>query len=297
MIELLKTLAAGRVLLCDGAMGTMLQARGLQVGQCPEQWNLDHPDVVRDIAANYIKAGSDIVETNSFGATAMKLDRYGLAGHVRQVNQQAAELARQGAGPDRYVFGSMGPTGALMEPYGDVRERDVRAVYREQIEGLLAGGVDALYIETVLAIEEAKAALRAARECCDLPVIVTFSFDKTAKGAYRTVMGVGPSQVAAELPALGADIIGSNCGRGIEDMVDIAAQLRKACDCFLMVQPNAGLPEVDQQGQTVFRATPESMSQMLPAVLDAGVNIVGGCCGTTPDHIGAFRQVIDGRTG
>jgi len=295
MSGLLETLASGRVLLCDGAMGTMLQGRGLQAGECPEQWNLTHPDVIGDVARLYIEAGSDIVETNSFGGTTIKLDNYGLAEQVGEINQRAAELARQVAGADRYVFGSMGPTGALMEPYGDMCESDIRAMYREQIEGLVAGGVDGLYIETVLAIEEAKAALGAVKESCDLPVIVTFTFDKTSKGEYRTMMGVSPSQVAAELVPLGADIIGSNCGRGIEDMINIAEQFRQETDCYLMVQPNAGLPEVDEQGNTVFRATPQSMSEQLTVLLDAGVNIVGGCCGTTPDHIRAFREVLDRR--
>jgi len=292
MSKLLQELKVGRILLGDGAMGTSLQKLGLAAGESPEEWNVSHADEVRSIIADYIAAGSDIVQTNSFGGTRFKLKSFGLGDRAAELNFQAAKLARQAAGADHFVAASVGPTGVLLEPLGDAKEDDMYDAFKEQIIALTEGGVDAICIETMMAMEEAMLALRAAKENCDLPVIVTFTFEKNTKGQYRTMMGISPEQVAKELPAAGADIVGSNCGSGIENMVEIARLMRAETDCFLMFQANAGMP-VLQDGQTVFKETPQDTTGKIGEYLKVGVNIIGGCCGTTPKHIKAMRRQLD----
>jgi 5-methyltetrahydrofolate--homocysteine methyltransferase len=294
MSKLLSELNSGKILLADGAMGTSLQQLGLESGQCPESWNVTHPAEVEQVIAAYAAAGSDLVETNSFGGTSYKLRHYGLADQVSELNQKAAQIARQAVGDNVLVVGSVGPTGALMKPLGPASREEIYQAFKEQIVALAAGGVDAICIETMMALDEATTALQAARENCDLPVIVTFTFEKTPKGEYRTLMGDQPEQIASRLTDAGADIVGSNCGGGIEQMVDICSQMRASTDRFIMIQANAGLP-VLEDGQAVYKATPDDMAAQLGALLAGGANIIGGCCGTTPGHIRAFRQYLDQR--
>jgi len=291
MPKLLQELRAGRVLLCDGAMGTQLHRRGLHLKECPESWNLSRPDDVRAIMAEYIAAGSDIVETNTLGGTRPRLAHFGLADQVVEINRESAMLARSVAGKNHYVFASVGPTGELMKPLGARSEPEIIALFSEQMKALAEGGVDAFCIETQIALDEAVAAVKAAKENTGLPVIVTLSFSTTKTGQFRTVMGVSPERMVEKLAASGADVLGSNCGQGPERMLELCRHLRWLTDLPLMIQPNAGLP-VFENGTTVFKATPQEMAEGAVQLRAAGANIIGGCCGTTPEHIEAMRMSL-----
>ena len=291
----LEAIAKGRVLLSDGAWGTELQRRGLGPGECPERWCLDRPDEVAAIARAYAEAGADLVETNSFGGNRLKLEHYGLAGRCVEINQTAARLSRAGAGPDRRVAGSIGPTGRmlLME---DTTEEELFDVFGQQAAALEQGGADAILIETMSATDEAAIAVRAARAQTSRSVICTFTFARTVQGDYRTMMGAAPEEAAAAALEAGAQVVGANCGAGIRDMIEIIRRLRAAHPGVpLMAQANAGLPR-DVGGVTVFPETPAETAAQIPSLVAAGANIVGGCCGTTPDHIRAIRAALDSTT-
>lgn len=287
-LKLLECLAAGRILISDGAMGTYLHARGLEPGECPESWNLSHPGVVRGIGEAYAAAGADIIQTNSFGGSAFKLKAYGLADRVAEFNRAAAALARQAVGERGWVAASIGPTGQIAEEEGgEVTAEDLYAGFAEQAAALAEGGADALCIETMSSLVEAVQAIRAAKDHTALPVFCTFTFEAGAKG-FRTMMGVRPDRAAREALAAGADVIGSNCGNGIANMIEIARQMRALAPRVpILIQANAGVPVVED-GRTVFKETPEYMASRLRELVEAGANIVGGCCGTTPAHIAAL---------
>ncbi|MDR0843770.1 MAG: homocysteine S-methyltransferase family protein [Tannerella sp.] len=288
IIEILK---GGKRLVSDGAWGTFLYQKGLKPGECPDEWSLTQFEVVKGIAASYVEAGADMVETNSFGANRYKLEHFGLQDKVTDINRAAARASREAAGDDHYVIASIGPTGKMLL-MGDVTEDDLYRCFREQSEALEAGGADALCIETMSDAGEAVQAIRAAKENTSLEVIATFTFEKTAQDEYRTMMGLTPVEAVEQALAAGADIIGANCGNGIERMVDIVKEIRaKYPDVFILVHANAGLP-ANENGVDVFPETPEIMALHIPALLDAGVHIVGGCCGTTPAHIRAIQQIV-----
>jgi len=292
MSKLLERLASGEVLVSDGATGTYLQSHGLEAGGCPDAFNLTHPEIVRQMAADYFAAGSDMVETNTFGANWFLLEQYGHADRVEEINRLAAEHARSAAGDGKFVLGSIGPTGQFVEPVGTVTVEHLQDVFAEQIRGLLAGGVDAFCIETMSDLVETTAAIRAARKAARLPIIATMTFDKGASG-YATMMGVTPGAAVQRLLKAGADIVGANCGLDIDSMIQIIAAMREVTDRPILTHINAGLPQV-VHGETVFPDTPESMAPKLRQVVDAGANIVGGCCGTGPDHIRAFVAALRG---
>lgn len=282
--SILNRLKTNPVLVSDGAWGTLLQEKGLQPGECPESWNSKFPDRVFEVAASYVEAGSDLIETNSFGGSRFKLAHYGLEKQTWELNKKAAEISRKAAGPDRLVLGSVGPTG-IMLMMGEVSEAELYEGFKEQVQALEAGGADAICIETMTALDEAILAIRAVKENTRLEVICTMTFDKTIQGDFRTMMGVSPEQMATELTAAGADIIGTNCGNGMENMIAIVEAIRKTNTSIpVLVHANAGLPHL-HDGKNVFSETPEITASYIPRLLSAGANIIGGCCGTTPEHI------------
>ncbi len=281
-------LAERRVLLSDGAWGTELVRRGLEPGEAPERLNLGQPGLVRAVAASYVEAGSDIILTNTFGGSRPKLERAGLGERLAEVNRRAVEISKEAAGDRALVFASVGPTGEFMEPLGPATEEEMRVVFAEQISALAQGGADGIVIETMTDLGEATAAVAAARTACELPVAACLTFDKGARG-YATMMGVTPSQAANELAAAGADLVGSNCGRGPADLVEIARILRQNTDLPLWIKPNAGLPQL-VNGETVYAQTPEEMAGYLPQLVAAGASVIGGCCGSTPEHIRRLAQ-------
>ncbi len=277
-------------LVADGAMGTQLTARGLPPGTPPEAWNLENPDAIADVGRAYVEAGARIVLTNTLGGTRVKLERPGLGDRTAEVNRAAAGAARRGAGDRAAVFASVGPTGEFMAPLGTRSEAEFIDAFAEQIAACADAGVDGICVETMTALEEALAALKAARQVCDLPVVVSMPFDHGPKG-FATMMGVTPEQAARALEAAGADVIGSNCGNGIEGHVQVARLLRPATRKPVWIKSNAGRPEL-VDGETVFRETPDEMAAQVPALLAAGANIIGGCCGTTPEHIRAIAAAV-----
>lgn len=290
--SLLKRIGNGDVLICDGALGTMLQQHGLKPGECPESWCVSHPAILEQIAAAYVEAGSEIVSTNSFGANVLKLKMYGFSDRVAEFNRAAAEVVRRAVGGRVFVAGSVGPTGhILQEEGGNLRTAEAYDAFRQQVLALVDGGVDAIWIETMSSLPEAIQAIRAAEENASVPVACTFTFQSGPKGC-RTMMGLTPERAAQEALAAGADIIGANCSSGIAGMMEVTKQMRTVCSNVpLLIQPNAGRPVVED-GRTVFRETPESMASRLPELVEAGANIIGGCCGTTPAHIAAMAKAL-----
>ncbi len=296
MKNLLDRITAGEVLVSDGAMGTFLHAKGLAAGECPESWCVSHADVVKGIAEAYVAAGAGIVETNSFGGSRFKLASYGLAGKVREFNRAAAALAKDAVGAKGYVAASVGPTGHIVEEEGgDVSAAQLYEAFKEQAVALAEGGADAICIETMSSLAEALQAVKAAKENIVLPVICTFTFECRAKG-FRTMMGLTPERAAKEASAAGADIIGANCGNGIVNMIEITRQMRAALPrAPILIHANAGPPLVED-GKTVFKETPAFMASKVNELVKAGANIIGGCCGTTPEHIAAMAAAVKNLT-
>jgi len=291
MKRIAEQIAGGKILVADGAWGTLLQQQGLQPGECPELWCLTHRNEVLEIARSYIAAGADMIKANSFGGTTFKLEFFGLAGKAGEINKASASISREAAGPDKHVIASMGPTGKMLL-MGDVTEPQLKDAFAGQAVALEKGGADAVCIETMSDIAEACLAIQAVKENTGLEIICTFTFEKNANGEYRTMMGVDPAGMAGACISAGADIIGSNCGNGFEQMPEIAAKIRKAApDTPIIINANAGLP-VNRNGTTYFPETPAMAAKYVPAIVAAGANIIGGCCGTTPDHIKAIAEAV-----
>jgi 5-methyltetrahydrofolate--homocysteine methyltransferase len=293
---LLERLRAGDVLVGDGAMGTMLFERGLTPGDPPESVTLSRPEVIEEIARLYLEAGADLVETNTFGGSPLNLALHGLDGQTEAVNREAVRAARRSVETQAYVVGSCGPSGRLLEPYGDTGVAAMEASYRRQMEALIGAGVDAVCVETMTDLGEAQIAIRAAKEVsAGIPVLATMTFDPTRRG-YFTIMGVSIASAAHDLAAAGADAVGSNCGNGIEHMVEIAREFRRHTTLPLVIQANAGLPRA-VDGVSVYDETPAFMADKARELLDIGVSLIGGCCGTTPAHIAALRVMVDAARG
>jgi 5-methyltetrahydrofolate--homocysteine methyltransferase len=293
---------AERPLLGDGAMGTQLVLAGLAQGECGEEWNLSHPERVMAIQRRYVEAGSDCLLTNTFGGSRLMLAHRGLGDRAAEINKAAVAIARQAFGnEDGYVIGDIGPFGGLMEPYGDVPEADVRDALNEQALALVDAGVDAIIIETQTSLEELVLGINAAKAAAGTrrggsPCIIgSMAYDVGPDGStVTTMMGVDPEQAAAAMKEHGASVVGLNCGTGMtmDRALDAVMRYRQATDLPVMAQPNAGQPRL-VGGQVIYEETPEHMAQGVVPLLEAGARIIGACCGSTPDHIRAFRAAMD----
>ncbi len=291
---LLETLKE-KVLVSDGAMGTQLMAAGLEAGGCGEAWNLTHPERVIEIQGRYAAAGSDCIITNTFGGNGLMMKRHGHFDELAAINQAAVRIAREAfGGKPGFVFGDVGPVGGVMEPYGDLKVEDVREGVRIQIQALIEAGADAIIIETQTDLNEIALGVEAAKKYGAPAIIASLAYDKSHDGTFfKTMMGISPERAAEELSDLGVDVLALNCGTGIDMEVarEIVSEYRDCSDCFTMAQPNAGLPVLEHM-KAVYKQTPRDMVASLDALLKAGVNIVGGCCGSTPDHIRAIAEKV-----
>ena len=287
---LTERLKNGEIIISDGALGTMLQAAGLEPGICPEIWNAEFPERVEAIAQAYVNAGSQAVETNTFGANRFKLSHYGLQDRVAELNRKAVEITRRAVGPDGIVLGSVGPTGILLM-MGEVSEEELYEAFKEQCVALAEAGADAICIETMTAIDEATLAVRAAKENTSVEVICTMTFDKTIQGDFRTMMGISPEGMTYALKSAGADIIGTNCGNGMENMISIVEEIRRTDPVIpILVHANAGKPHY-HDGNNIFDETPDITASFVPSLIKAGATCIGGCCGTTPEHIRMIKNI------
>lgn len=278
----------GDILISDGATGTMLQRAGLPVGMAPELWNLENPQAVRELHRGYIAAGANVILTNTFGGTSLKLEKVGLGDRAREINRIAATLAREEAGDQVFVLGDIGPTGGLLEPFGDLSAAQATRAFAEQAAGLVEGGVDAILIETMSSLEEAAAAVEGVKQASSLPIITTMSFDTRG----RTMMGVQPGTAAKALWGMGVLAIGANCGRTLSETLTAVTEMHQAVpEATLVAKPNAGLPHLDN-GELVYDVTPEVMSDYALKFAGLGVRMMGGCCGSTPDHIRAIAAAL-----
>ena len=279
------------VLLGDGATGTFLQSRGLEPGGCPELMNVEKEEAVLEMADNYFKAGSDFVLTNTFGGSPFMLKKYGYEKNVEEFNRKAAEIAKSVCPKNKFVFGSIGPTGEFLEPLGNVTEKEMENGFERQLNGLIEGGVDGIIFETQMAIEELVLGIKTAKRISNLPVIGGMVFDKGPRGFF-TMMGISPLKAADEIYNAGGDVVATNCGNGSTIIVELAKELVENSKLPVMVQSNAGIPKIKNK-KVIYDETPQFMKKNYQALIDTGVSIIGGCCGTNFDHIKEFRSLIN----
>jgi len=276
-----------RVVVCDGAMGTLLYAKGISLSRCFDELNLSAPPWVKDIHVGYVKAGAEVLETNTFGATRVRLAKFDLADKVREINLAGARLAREVAGSELWVAGAVGPLGVRMEPLGPTSREEARAAFREQMEALVEGGVDLIIIETMVDLEEARQALLAAREASKLPVVVQMTIQEDG----TTPTGTPPEEFAPSLDEWGADVIGINCSVGPRAVLEALERMARVTGKKLSAQPNAGMPRT-VEGRAIYLCSPEYMAGYAARFIEAGARLVGGCCGTTPEHIRAIKAAV-----
>lgn len=286
--KFLDQIQTGEILLADGATGSNLQQRGLPNGKPGELWVLENPGEIVRLETDFIHAGADIILTCTFGASRLHLSQLGLANESERINRTAVALARKAtASSGVLVAGSVGPTGQMLEPYGTLSAQDAEIAFTEQARWLADGGVDIIVIETQFDLGEAEAAVRAVRSVTALPLVCSFSYDRGTK----TMMGVSPEKAARALNDSGVDLLGINCGRSLDDNLKGLRELRDATALPIWFKPNAGLPVVDGSGNAVYQTTPQQMAENVPDWIAAGAQVIGGCCGTSPDHLAAIAQV------
>lgn len=290
--KIFNRLAAGEVLISDGATGTNLQQQGLPVGAAAEAWVLDNPEGIRSLNRAFIEAGSDILLTCTFGGTKLRLSASNLTEKFELINRKAVEITQEAAhGQGVLVAGSIGPTGHMLAPLGTVSVEEAEENFREQAQLLIESGVDLIVIETQFDINEALAAVRGVRDIDPkIPLVCSFSYDR----GVRTMMGVKPSGMAADIGAAAVDILGVNCGRSLDENLQVLTRLREATEKPIWFKPNAGMPETDEEGKPTYSVTPEEMGSLVPAWLEAGAQILGGCCGTSPAHLEAIAKAVHG---
>ncbi len=286
VLELIKQ----KVVLFDGAMGTMLLSAGLSLGKSPELWNLEQPSLVAEIHRRYYEAGSDVVHTNTFGGNPLKLANQGLSGQMELINLEAARIAKDVCPAGRFIAGDIGPSGKLLKPLGDGTPESLEACFREQAQALLKGGVDLISIETMFSLEEALAAIRGSRKAGSALVVASMTYNKTKKGFF-TMMGESAKKCVAALDEAGADVIGSNCTLGSKDMIDLTREIRDATKKPILIQPNAGKP-VTRKGVTVYEQQSSDFAQDGRRIIEAGAEMIGGCCGTHSDFIQQLKQAL-----
>ncbi len=284
-----KTLDEKKVLVADGAWGTEIAKNEISRGQYPEILNLTHPEIIEDIARKYVEAGADIILTNTFGGNAFKLKKYGVEEKIVEINKRGVELSLKFANKT-IVFASIGPTGQLLEPYGDMSEKDAELCFRQQAKILIDSGADGIVIETMSDIREALCALRGVKSITDKPVVVSITFNKNPSG-YKTIMGTTPEECATLIEKNGATAVGANCGFGIEDFITIAKEIKSSVALPVWLKPNAGIPRL-VSGKTVYPDTPQHMASFVPHLIETGASVIGGCCGTTPEYISEIAQAV-----
>ncbi len=292
MTNFFERLKQEKVLVSDGAIGSLLFEKGLRSGDCPERFNLERPEILAEIAQAYFQAGADMIQTNTFGASPLKLSDYNLEHKTEEINQKAVEIVKQVVDSQVLVYGSVGPTGKMLLPYGDIESGKLKDNYKKQIKVLIESGVDLLCIETMTDLNEAVIAIQSAREISqDIPIIATMTFDVIPQGCV-TIMGNKVPEVCAKFEEVGVNVIGSNCGNGINDMITIAKEITANTKLPIIIQSNAGIPTI-LDDQVIYQETPEEFAVFTKTLLELGVSIIGGCCGTTPDHIRAIKQIVD----
>jgi 5-methyltetrahydrofolate--homocysteine methyltransferase len=272
----------GDILVADGATGTNQIARGLPSGLTAESWVMEHPERVIQLHQDFIQAGADILLTSTFNGSSIRLKNSALEGKSDSINKKAVQLARNAIGDSLvYIAGSLGPVGQLIKPYGPLSVDEVKTAYAEQARALTDAGADLLVIETQFDINEVSAGIDGVRQVSNLPLVVSFSYDR----GRHTMMGISPTQASQQLNALPVDLIGINCGRSLEENLQNLVELRELTTKPIWFKPNAGLPHLDPSGNTVYDVTPQGMGTLVQSWLDAGAQVVGGCCGTTPEHL------------
>jgi len=289
MHPLIKSLLDSGPVVTDGSWGTQMQKRGLKRGECPDSWNLSHPERVREVAQQYVDAGSRIILTNTFGGSRLSLNKFKLGEKTVEINVAGVEISKKAAGDRACVFASIGPTG-LMLVTRETTEKELQGAFEEQAAAQARAGADGIIIETMIDVVEARIAAIAAKQT-GLPVIVSMVYD-SGENKDRTMMGNSPEDVLAELTDTGIDGVGANCGQGIDAFLPICTRLSQATDLPIWMKPNAGLPEIVED-QTVFRTTCREFVQFIPQLIEAGANFIGGCCGTDQAFIKSIRQTID----
>jgi len=284
-------LMSGEVLIADGATGTNLQRRGLPRGTSSEAWLFEKPEEIIRLHKEFIQAGADIILTNTFGGSPLRLESADLSGKVHEVNREAVKLAKSASsGEETLIAGSIGPAGKLLKPYGPLEEAEVEGSFSTQAKVLDDAGVDLIVIETQFDLREARLAVRAARSVSDLPLVCSFSFDK----GTRTMMGIRPAQLANEIGPLGVDMLGVNCGRSLDENLESLLELNSSTDLPLWFKPNAGIPKLDTSGVATYDLSAEEMGEHVKYWLDAGAKVVGGCCGTSALHLEYIARAVKG---